>query len=526
MENNYRTKGVLLILAVLLSLTTTAQDKALIYGKVTMIDGSVFEGQLRWGKEEGTWEDLFNSNKTSNPFARKLDMFDKGKVKVKYRVSENDNKNVVYNQWQEDLQEMEEDRKELYQDRIEELRDYYREIEEEAREAKERNDRDFARRMETRLREVEVKIRESEVRIREAEERIREARDKAHEAALQRNRSQTLTNQVSNQSNWNFMSIWSDSNMPSSNHQFVCQFGDIKEIIVDNKSKVTLTFKNNENIQVHNGGDIGTKITVYDKELGEINLEWDRIKKVTFLNTPNKLEYKSGSPLYGTVTTLKGSFKGGIQWDNDESLTVDKLDGRSSNGKMSIEFRNIKKITKTSRDRSRVTLNSGREIDLFDSNDVDAGNRGIVIKDPDYGRVKIDWSDFESLELDNSGKFPTLGYNDFKTPKAIQGTVKTIEGESYKGSLAFDLDEFWDFEMLDGTDNRMEYKIPFRKVKKVQPKNYNFSLITLKNGASLLLGDSQDVSKNNDGILIFTENKLDGEKQYVSWSEIDEIILD
>ena len=53
-------------LAILFFLTAEAQDDGFIYGRVTTEDGEVYEGPLRWGKEEAYWTDMFNASKREN----------------------------------------------------------------------------------------------------------------------------------------------------------------------------------------------------------------------------------------------------------------------------------------------------------------------------------------------------------------------------------------------------------------------------------------------------------------------------
>ena len=77
---------------------------------------------------------------------------------------------------------------------------------------------------------------------------------------------------------------------------------------------------------------------------------------------------------------------------------------------------------------------------------------------------------------------------------------------------------------MDGKDDELEYRIPFRNIKKIIPKNYNYSIILLKNGDELLLGYERDVSEDNDGLLVYV--RQNEEPVYVKWKTIDEIILD
>ena len=36
-------------------------DQGYIYGKITMDNGNVYQGVIRWGDEEAFWDDMFNS---------------------------------------------------------------------------------------------------------------------------------------------------------------------------------------------------------------------------------------------------------------------------------------------------------------------------------------------------------------------------------------------------------------------------------------------------------------------------------
>src|SRR6187399_2826905 len=74
-ERAMRTKlspSALLLLSLLGALTAlparAGDAQGLLYGRVTSRTGTVYEGRLRWGKEEASWIDLFNSAKAENPW--------------------------------------------------------------------------------------------------------------------------------------------------------------------------------------------------------------------------------------------------------------------------------------------------------------------------------------------------------------------------------------------------------------------------------------------------------------------------
>jgi hypothetical protein len=144
--------------------------------------------------------------------------------------------------------------------------------------------------------------------------------------------------------------------------------------------------------------DVGTNVRVMDDELGEIDLSWSRISTVEFLKAPKKITNKFGKPLYGTVEAFGKNFTGYIQWDHDERLSSDKLDGDTDDGKLAIEFEKIKSIERRG-SRSLVVLKSGREVVMSGSNDVDKSNRGIIIMNSEWVAVDVPWSNLTSSPL-------------------------------------------------------------------------------------------------------------------------------
>ena len=77
--------------------------------------------------------------------------------------------------------------------------------------------------------------------------------------------------------------------------------------------------------------------------------------------------------------------------------------------------------------------------------------------------------------------------------------------------------------MLDGNDNDLTYKIPFRYVKSITPRNRYYSKVELKNGDKLELEDSQDVSIKNDGVLVFTS---EDDFEYIRWKDLETVVFD
>ena len=324
--------------------------------------------------------------------------------------------------------------------------------------------------------------------------------------------------------NLNILSIW-DNKYSKSSKRFDTRFGDIKSVEPVRGERARLTLKNGVILEVDktNHEDIGATIRVYDYELGELKFKWSRIEKIEFKQATGNVREAFGKPIYARVDAgRKGTFSGLVHWGEDERFLEETIDGKDRNGDRSIPFRSIAKI-ENRRGGVDITLRSGREFFLTGTEDVNSSNSGIVVNDPNIGQVKVPWKYFMEMEI--LDEVPQgFGFNDFPVSQGLNATVITIEGEKHEGLLAYDLDEAWEFEILDANDDEVEFKIPMRNIKNIIPKNYNYSSVVLRDGTDLLLGGSNDVSDGNNGVLIFTTK--DEKPIYVRWSKIDEIIFD
>lgn len=324
--------------------------------------------------------------------------------------------------------------------------------------------------------------------------------------------------------NWDFGSIWEDK-YSNTIHQFTCQFGDMKQIKVIGREQILVVLKNDLEVRLSGQGynDVGATLIVDDKDLGELKIRWERIDMIEFSEAPSNIRVKGRVPIYGKVETFrKGTFTGFIQWDNDERLAFEKLDGDDRNVDVSLAFDDIKYIEKEG-NGCVVELKTGRDFYLTNSNDVDNDNRGVVMTIPDVGKVDIPWKYFRNATfIDPKDAGP--GYDRYEKPEGLFGTVYTVEEERFAGKIIFDIDESWELEILEGMDDGVEYQIPFRNIKSIVPKNYNFSMLKLRNGDQILLGDSRDVSDDNDGLLVYASPN--SKPAYISWSKIAEIVFD
>ncbi|GAB7088304.1 hypothetical protein [Marinifilum fragile] len=304
------------------------------------------------------------------------------------------------------------------------------------------------------------------------------------------------------------------------NRKFECRFGDIKSISITGRESVNLELKTGKFINLSGGSnDVGNQVWIMDHELGLLKIDWNRIDVVNFYSPEKQPVENFGEPIYGKITTTIGEFTGFIQWDHDERLLQDKLDGESRDGDMDIPFTKISKIQKEE-NGSRITLLSGRNLMLRSSNDVSRNNRGIIVTIPNVGRIDFTWKHFLSLDLLPLPQSAMTCFSEFNDSERLYGKITNNEGETFEGVIVYDLDEAMDSEILNGLNDELEFSLPFRNVRKIIPKAYNYCLVELKSGQNLFLGDQTDVSGKNAGILIFTGN--DNCKIF-DWEDIQEI---
>lgn len=399
---NARASIVALALGAALAGPVFASDVGYIYGRVETVDGDAYQGELRWGKEEAFWDDIFNADKRGNEHLEYVDPRVLERLRSPYGID-----------WGIFIGD----------------------------------DKIFA-------------------------------------------------------------------------HLFAIRFGDLKRIEPRRGEDLVVTFKNGDEMSLKGGSnDVGARITVVDPKQGEHVLQWNRIRTIEFSDTPAKLEGKLGEPIFGTVKSGRYDFTGRIQWDNDECLTIDELDGDTRDGKVSVPFGDIKAIRKH-RHGALVTMKSGRELYLTGTNDVNGGNRGVVVVVPKVGRVRVGWDDFDEVTF-SPATSSGWSYAQYAEGRDLTGTVVT-RGGRYDGQIVFDLDESRDFELLHGTNGDTEYLIPFRDIARIRPQGRRRSVVELRIGLTIELEENQDVTYKNNGLLVFTGNP---KPDYVAWEDVTEVVF-
>lgn len=313
------------------------------------------------------------------------------------------------------------------------------------------------------------------------------------------------------------------------NSQAAIAFGHIKELTPIDDDEVELLLKDGRRVTLSQGStDFGSgirEIVIETTTEGELELDWGDIDHIEFTEGGDVASGFSRR-LYGTVTTSRaGDYTGWICWDMDEMFGSDVIDGSERGRTRKIKFSQIARIERLSSQASELTLRDGKVVRLEDSNDIDSGNRGIIVSDPGLGRVTVSWDEFESLELKDppSGAYPA--YADFDGGRRIKGTVSDENGEKHTGYVTWDDDEEYTWEILDGNYRGVEFDIPFEKIQSIVKDTRRTTTVTLWDGREFRLRDSNDVNDENKGVFISSaeESKKGGAETELDWDDFSRV---
>ena len=183
-------------------------------------------------------------------------------------------------------------------------------------------------------------------------------------------------------------------------------FAEIASIARNSARSARVMLKSGEELILHGTNDVNSSnndILVLDPHLGQVRVPWEQFDEVVFEDADYTYDYDrfyTSSPLVGDVTTRGGrTYTGEIIWDNDESHTWEMIDGKMDGVDFDIELGLIRTIERVSSQAALVTLFDGRAFELRGTNDVNHQNGGIYIVSKD-GDVRVDWDEFDQVRFE------------------------------------------------------------------------------------------------------------------------------
>jgi len=160
-------------------------------------------------------------------------------------------------------------------------------------------------------------------------------------------------------------------------------------------------------------------IYVDDQRYGRVLVSWDAFEHVDFQpggSGPAYGDFPTGGPITGSVTTRTGQhLEGRLVFDLDESETTETLDAPSHGVDYTIPFGLIASIVPHVEERggqgAMVTLHAGEELQLERTGDLGETNAGMLVfldgtSRPEY----VPWNDVEVVRFDRPRQtLPPIG---------------------------------------------------------------------------------------------------------------------
>jgi hypothetical protein len=280
------------------------------------------------------------------------------------------------------------------------------------------------------------------------------------------------------------------------------RFGHIDQIEILSRSAARFTLKSGEIVDLTaRATDLGSGLRslVVDSVASRAEFQWEDLDRVDFMPPPPSAR-PDQSRLFGTLTTRTGmEFTGHVTWDVDEVYTSDLLDGDLDGQRLEIAFGTIHSIERFRPRAALVVLNSGQELILDGTKDVDRSIGGISVSDARLGQIKLDWAEFDRVVFHGTDDEVSFVQFDGGTP--LRGTVVTSQGEEISGEIRWDMDQAFTWEMLTGVLRNVELKVEFGQIERIR-KSGRGSEVTLRDGRVFQLSGTNDVGRGNRGIEI------------------------
>lgn len=190
------------------------------------------------------------------------------------------------------------------------------------------------------------------------------------------------------------------------------RFSRIRAIVRSSATSAAVILDDGKEMQVSDSGDVGRASRgtyVEDPRYGRVLVPWDVFERIDFSEGgpgPSYADFPPGGPIRGRVIGKDGrAFEGRLVVDLDESETTETLDARAKGVDYSIPFARIVSIDLAASDgavleHAVVTLASGEALSFDRSGDLAPSNGGLLIfgdgaSVPQY----LQWAEVRRVEI-------------------------------------------------------------------------------------------------------------------------------
>lgn len=178
-----------------------------------------------------------------------------------------------------------------------------------------------------------------------------------------------------------------------------------------------------------------------------------------------------------------------LPWNDDETPT---------SATAMIRLGHVRSIQVLDEGYALVTLKSGQEQEFRASTtDFGRSGRGIFIGTGPAEELQFDWDEVDRVDLIEApgGLESSFGHR-------LYGTVQTADGFEFTGWIAWDRDEIFETDLLDGDEDGQRRSIAFEDIQSIERMSQRSSRVTQTNGGILELSGTNDVNDGNRGITV------------------------
>jgi hypothetical protein len=385
-------------------------DAGFLYGRITDVDGAIYEGRLRWGgDQEAFWGDYFNGAKTENPWAAHapLERSQKERKRIElfgFEIGGPDRSNLrrLFMARFGDIA-----RVEAHVGTVKVTLKSGTAFELDRFSAGDIDD--GVRVWDSRRGVVDLDAR----RIRTIEflptARLATAPARLHGTVRTR------------QGDFTGFILWDERDCVSTDElegrtadsARSLRYDMIRSIARHSRDRAQVTLADGREMVLSGSREVGQGnrgIYVDDRRYGRVQISWDAFERVDFSpggGGPAYGDFPPGRAFAGSVTTRDGRrLAGRLVYDFDESETTETLDAALPGVDYNIPFSLITSIVPHGRNgrsagRATVILQDGEELQLERTGDLGERNAGMLIfvdgrERPEY----VAWTDVEQIDLD------------------------------------------------------------------------------------------------------------------------------
>lgn len=183
-------------------------------------------------------------------------------------------------------------------------------------------------------------------------------------------------------------------------------FEDIASIKAQNEGSL-ITLKSGQTLFLNDHDDVSGRnkgIVIRGLSFGQVKVVWKNFISATFTDPPKPRQYHeflAPKLLQGSVANKNGQmYSGQLVFDLDEIYNLEFLNGVNNDFDYYIPFEKIARIEPQNDKYSLIYLKDGNQYLLGEMPDVTAKNHGLVLKQPENKADYIEWTSVKYIDFE------------------------------------------------------------------------------------------------------------------------------